>query len=66
MNFLCIDCGRSIDYLDLILDGEKLFGLTNENDQLQCLDCYLIKNPIGSEPEWCKDLERWGCLDFMN
>jgi len=66
MNILCKSCGDPINHLSLLLKGEEVFGNGSATNEGDCLSCYFIKNPIGSEPEWFKDLERWGCLDFMN
>jgi hypothetical protein len=49
MNCLCVDCGQPIDFLNILFEGEKLFG-PNKNDKLLCWDCYFIKNPL--EEDW--------------
>ena len=65
MNILCKSCGDPIDFLSLLLMGEKVFGDGTASNKCDCWDCYIIKNPPGSEPTWCEVLERLGCLDFM-
>ena len=66
MHITCKTCGDLLEpwQIEMQIGGIKLFG--NSDEIGQCFDCFLIDNPPGSEPEWCKVLEELGCLDFLN
>jgi hypothetical protein len=66
MNIICKSCGDLFEpwYIKLLLDGSEFWGPAS--DECDCFECFYYKNPPGSEPQWIKDLDELGCLDFMN
>ena len=64
MNILCDSCGDIIEpwLIKMLLDGERIFGPSINRE---CFECFYIKNPLGSEPEWCNYLDEVGALDFL-